>query len=140
DRNIVRIAERLGIGGDPKNPKNPLPLTSQNESYDYKDLYTLAMHHFENGVRSYRIRENPRLYALMFSYWDANELFDLIPHNNLDHKTLYICASTEPFNEEMEIDETKFITWLDYFGVKYDCEIKDDQKIFARRHVSGHAS
>ena len=27
DRNIVRVAERLGVGGNPNNPKNPLPLT-----------------------------------------------------------------------------------------------------------------
>ena len=79
----------------------------------------------------------------MFSYWDANELFDLIPTGSEDHNTLYLCASTEPFCEEMEIDETKFINWLDYFKVSYDWEFIDEekkQKIFVRRHVSGHAS
>jgi ribonuclease J len=40
----------------------------------------------------------------------------------------------------MEIDETKFVNWLDFFKVTYDSEIKDKRKIFARRHVSGHAS
>jgi ribonuclease J len=75
----------------------------------------------------------------MFSYWDANELFDLIPLDS-NHKTRYISASTEPFNEEMEIDETKMVNWLDFFNIDYDFEIKDEQKIFVRRHVSGHAS
>ena len=139
DWNIVRIAERLGIGGDPNNRNNPLPRSCAGQPYDYKEVYALATHHLDNGVRAYEIRSNPQQYVLMFSYWDANELFDLIPLNN-DHKTLYVCASTEPFNEEMEIDETKFVNWLDFFKVTYESEIKDGLKIFARRHVSGHAS
>ena len=40
----------------------------------------------------------------------------------------------------MEIDETKMVNWLDYFSVNYDFEIKNQQKTFVRRHVSGHAS
>jgi ribonuclease J len=142
DRNIVRIAERLGLGGDPDNPKNPLPPTSDREPYDYKELYDLATHHLENGVKAYQIRQNPNQYVLMFSYWDANELFDLIPLGG-NHKTLYISASTEPFNEEMEIDESKMVNWLDFFKVDYEYEKrkeKEEQKIFVRRHVSGHAS
>ena len=139
DRNIVRVAERLGIGGKPDNPKNPLPLTCDEEPYDYKELYALATHHLDNGVRAYQIRQSLKQYVLMFSYWDANELFDLIPLDKA-HKTRYICGSTEPFNEEMEIDETKMVNWLDFFGIAYDYEIKNEQKIFVRRHVSGHAS
>ena len=40
----------------------------------------------------------------------------------------------------MEIDETKMVNWLDFFKVEYDYETKKEQKIFVRRHVSGHAS
>ncbi len=139
DRNLVRVAERLGIGGKPDNPKNPLPKTCQQEPYNYKELYELATYHLDHGVRAYQIRQNPKQYVLMFSYWDANELFDLIPPNE-EHKTRYIAASTEPFNEEMDIDETKMINWLDLFNISYDYEIKQEQKTFVRRHVSGHAS
>jgi ribonuclease J len=139
DRNIVRVAERLGKGGKLDNPKNPLPTTSEHEPYDYQEIYSLAMHHLENGVRAYQIRSDPLHYVLMFSYWDANELFDLFPINNENIKTRYISASTEPFNEEMEIDETKMINWLDFFGIEYDFELKNGQKLFTRRHVSGHA-
>ena len=142
DRNIVRVAERLRVGGDPDNPKNPLPQTSKGEPYDYQELYELATHHLDNGIRAYQIRNEPEKYVLMFAYWDANELFDLIPLDK-DHNTRYISASTEPFNEEMEIDETKMVNWLDFFKISYDYERKADdekQKIFVRRHVSGHAS
>ena len=116
DRNIVRVAERLGVGGNPNNPKNPLPPTSEGEPYDYQELYSLATHHLDNGVRAYQIRQNPKQYVLMFSYWDANELFDLIPLDS-NHKTRYISASTEPFSEEMEIDEAKMVNWLDFFNI-----------------------
>jgi ribonuclease J len=139
DRNIVRVAERLGIGGDPNNPKNPLPPTSDGKPYDYQDLYSLATHHLDSGVRAYEIRQSPTEYVLMFSYWDANELFDLTELYGTN-KTRYISASTEPFSEEMEINEEKMVNWLDFFNVHYDYEIKKDQKIFVRRHVSGHAS
>ena len=139
DCNIVRVAERLRVGGNPDNPKNPLPLTCENEPYDFKEVYSLATHHLDNGVRAYQIRQRPEQYVLMFSYWDSNELFDLIPPQT-NFKIRYISASTEPFSEEMEIDETKMLQWLDYFGVDYDFEIKGKKKIFMRRHVSGHAS
>ena len=76
----------------------------------------------------------------MFSYWDTNELFDLIPLGDEDHKTKYIKASTAPFNDEMVIDEAKFMKWLDKFKVKYDSIIVKEKKLFKRRHISGHAS
>jgi ribonuclease J len=139
DRNIVRVAERLGVGGNPNNAKNPLPLNSEGEPYDYKELYELATHHLDNAVRAYQIRKNPEQYVLMFSYWDANELFNLTP-NKTKGKIRCISASTEPFSEEMEIDESKMVNWLDFFSVNYDYEVKDNQKLFVRRHVSGHAS
>jgi len=129
----------LGVGGNPDNPKNPLPPTSIGELYDYKEIYSLATHHLDNGVRAYQIRQSPKQYVLMFSYWDANELFDLIPIGG-NHRTRYVSASTEPFSEEMEIDETKMVNWLDFFGISYDFEFNGKQKIFTRRHVSGHAS
>jgi ribonuclease J len=140
DLNIVRVAERLGVGGDPNNPKNPLPTTNKEEQYDYQEIYELATHHLDNGVRAYQIRQSPNQYVLMFSYWDANELFDLTqPEKN--YKTRYISASTEPFSEEMEIDEAKMLNWLDFFEIAYDYDINDKgQKEFTRRHVSGHAS
>ena len=124
DQNIVRVAERLGVGGNPNNPKNPLPPTCEGQPYNYKELYELATHHLDNGVRAYQIRENPKQFVLMFSYWDANELFDLIPLGS-NHKTRYISASTEPFCEEMEIDESKMVHWLDFFDIAYDYEMNE---------------
>jgi ribonuclease J len=140
DRNLVRIAERLGVGGELGNPKNPLPASCKGEPYDYKEIYALAIHHLDNGVRAYQIRQHPEQYVLMFSFWDANELFDLIPSDG-NHKTRYICASTEPFSEEMDIDEGKMVQWMDFFDIDCDFEVdQDGVRSFKRRHVSGHAS
>lgn len=140
DKNILRIAEKLGKGGKPTNDKNPLPDPVDGQPYVYQELYDLAVHHLKNGVKAYEIRENPQDYVLMFSYWDSNELFDLIPLGDVDHKTKYIKASTAPFNDEMVIDEAKFINWLDSFKVQYNSEIIDGKTLFKRRHISGHAS
>ena len=140
DWNIVRIAERLGIGGKDGNVKNPLPSPMPPE---YREVYELATHHLRKGVRAYEIRANPKKYVLVFSYWDSNELFDFIPGDG-GHQTRYIKASTEPFNDEMMNDEGKFMNWLDKFGVDYEHDLVEKEnkveKIFTRRHISGHAS
>jgi ribonuclease J len=140
DRNLVRIAERLGVGGEVGNLKNPLPEDCSEEAYDYKEIYSIATHHLENGVKAYQIRKQPKQYVLMFSFWDANELFDLIPRDG-KHNTRYISASTEPFSEEMEIDEDKMVHWMDYFNIACNYEVDSKgERSFKRRHVSGHAS
>jgi ribonuclease J len=140
DKNIVRIAEKLGTGGRPTNEENTLPDPVPDQPYKYQETYDLAVHHLKNGIKAYEIQEKPQNYVLMFSYWDTNELFDLIPMGDVDHKTKYIKAATSPFNDEMVIDESKFIKWLDYFKVQYDSEIVEGKKLFKRRHISGHAS
>ncbi len=140
DRNLVRIAERLGVGGEVGNPKNPLPASCAGDVYDYKEIYSLATAHLDHGVRAYQIRQKPSQYVLMFSFWDANELFDLIPPNG-NHRTQYISASTEPFSEEMDIDERKMVQWMDFFKVECNFEVdQEGERSFKRRHVSGHAS
>lgn len=136
DRNIVRIAERMGIGGKLDNARNPLSEAVPGEPYEYEEVYELATHHITHGIKAYEIRESPERFVLAFSYWDSNELFDLIPEEG-DHSTKYIKASTEPFNDEMMIDEGKFMNWLGMFGVLY---VTEGKKTFQRRHISGHAS
>jgi ribonuclease J len=140
DRNIVRIAERLGVGGDPDNRDNPLPLPVPGQPYPYEEVYKLATHHVEHGVKAYEIRAEPEKYVLMFGYWDCNELFDLIPENK-PHNTRYIRASTEPFNDEMALDEQKFVNWLDRFNIEFEHSVNEKgEKVFQARHVSGHLS
>ena len=140
DMNMCRIAEILDVqGGDENNPKNPLKGLAE-PLCDYQEVYDLATEHLRNGLRAYEIRKEPEKYVIMFSYWDSNELFDLIPLENGENNATYICASTEPFNDEMYVDEEKFMKWLDHFNVAYEWEEKEKKRVFTRRHVSGHAS
>ncbi|NVM05144.1 MAG: hypothetical protein HWN67_22680, partial [Candidatus Helarchaeota archaeon] len=106
-------------------------------------IWKLATFHFKQGVRAYEIRETPEKYVLQLSFWDANELFDLSPENGDMSGSYFIKANTEPFNDEMLIDEQKMINWFDHFKVGYDIdpETKEsEKKVFLREHVSGHAS
>lgn len=139
DWNMCRIAEVLEVGGDKDNKNNPLRGLDE-PLCDYQEVYNLATHHLYHGIKAYEIRENPQNYVLMFTYWDSNELFDLIPADHPIPSATYISASTEPFNDEMQIDEGKFMKWLDHFDVKYESEVKKETTVFVRRHVSGHAS
>ncbi len=61
---------------------------------------------------------------LITSFYDMNELIAIKPAPG----STYILSQSEPFNEEMEIDYTKLLNWLERFGVpQYHI------------HVSGHA-
>jgi ribonuclease J len=133
DLNIARICEKMGIGGE-----SCTDLEKPTE--DEIKTWNLAVSHIENGIPSYEIRKNPEKYILMFSFWDANELFDLSSPEGKIPYSKYIRASCEPFNDEMEIDEEKLMNWLDKFGVDYDITNKDGKKFFKRAHVSGHVS
>lgn len=139
DWNMCRIAEILEVGGDIENDKSPL-LNLDEPLCDYKEVYDLATHHLEHGVKAFEIRRSPQNYVMMFDYWDANDLFDLIPEQNSEPSANYICASTEPFNDEMQIDEEKFMIWLDHFNIKYEWEEVDEKLRFVRNHISGHVS
>jgi ribonuclease J len=72
-----------------------------------------------NDVR----REQSKVIATMSSA-ATDELIDIRPT-----KGLYIQSSSEPFNEEAEIDEERMRKWLDKFGL---------EKV--RCHCSGHGS
>lgn len=133
DKNIVRIAEKLGVGGEPNKTGELTP--------EEKKAWELATHHIEKGIPAYEIRKNPDKYILMFSFWDANELLDLSTPEGKIPDSFYIRASCEPFNDEMKIDEKKLMNWLNEFEVYHETEIDEDGKIqFKRAHVSGHAS
>ena len=134
DKNIVRICEKLGIGGD-------LSKDAEDLTNEEKTAFDLATHHIDNGIPAYEIRKDYGKYILMFNFWDANELFDLSTPEGIIPNSKYIRASCEPFNDEMEIDEEKLMNWLNKFEIKYDILETDDKKIhFVRSHVSGHAS
>jgi ribonuclease J len=106
---------------------------------------------YDEGVVADDIRNAPGKYVMMLSYYDLNQLFDLAEGGKIPG-SFFVKASCEPFSDEMEMDEERYIAWLDRFGIVYDtgrtpvpdgCTNKDCEKLRARMdrsHVSGHAS
>jgi ribonuclease J len=108
--------------------------------------------HYENGITADDIKQNPGKYVMMLSYFDLNQLFDLADKNGHILDSYFIKASCAPFSDDMELDEERFIHWLETFKIKYDlddkkppegCSKPDCEKIkrrIKRAHVSGHVS
>jgi len=59
------------------------------------------------------IREMQDKVILASSSYDMNEVLDIQPGPG----GAFINSSSEPFNEEMEIDHERFINWLNHFGL-----------------------
>lgn len=80
-------------------------------------------------------------FILCFSFWDLNELPSIRPRPG----SLYVFSSSEPHDEEQEIDFRRLGHWLEHFGLKsfgLPVETGDGWVIpEAERglHASGHA-
>jgi ribonuclease J len=98
--------------------------------WDKEDPSTIRTEHFESGVRAYEIQRRPTKYLLHLDFYDFNELIDLEPPDG----SIYICAHSEPFNLEMELDEVRLRNWLAHFKIN-----PPDYKPYYI-HASGHAS
>jgi len=72
-------------------------------------------------------RAEPENYILSLNNYQITELIDLRPPEG----SLYIKSSTEPFDDEMELDWEKMKRWLHRFNLL---------KGMKTAHVSGHAS
>lgn len=108
--------------------------------------------HYDNALTALDIKKEPERYVMMLSYFDLNQIFDLADENGKIPNSWFIKAQCAPFCDEMELDEERFINWLNAFGIGFDlgetpipkgCSNKDCEKLrdrIDRAHVSGHAS
>ena len=69
------------------------------------------------------IEENQSDIILVLSLYDFEELIRIKPKSG----SCYILSSSEPVNEEMELDYNKLINWLSHYGIPH-----------YHVHVSGH--
>ncbi len=76
-----------------------------------------------NAVEAEDIGRNQDQFILGLNQWALNELIDIQPEN-----ALYVRSMSEPYNEEMALDEQRVDNWIDFFRMA---------KI--RAHCSGHA-
>ncbi len=116
------------------------------------DAMNIDCRHYDNGIVAADVKKQPEKYVMMLSYFDLNQIFDLANSDGKIHDSLFIRAQCAPFCDEMELDEERFIHWLDTFGV--DFELDDSpipegcanplcskiKKRMKRDHVSGHIS
>jgi ribonuclease J len=87
------------------------------------------------------VRAAQNEFILCFSFWDLNEL----PSINPGPGSLYVFSSSEPHDEEQEIDFRRLHNWLEYFQIKavgLPLEINGEWRIPEEErglHASGHA-
>jgi len=84
---------------------------------------TVLESYSEKIVDAHKISEEQNKIILVMSFYDLEELVKIHPNSG----SCYISSSSEPFNEEMEMDFERLISWLQHYGLpQYHV------------HVSGH--
>jgi len=66
-----------------------------------------------NVIDAHEVRRRQQEIILATSFSDLKELLDMQPESG----SSFVLSSSEPFNEEMEIEYDKFVNWLDHFGL-----------------------
>jgi len=77
-----------------------------------------------NTITSEDISKKVGKYLCAFAFWDFNELIDIKPEPG----SLYLRSLSEPYSEEMELDQDRVNNWLKHF---------DFEKF--QSHCSGHS-
>jgi len=93
-------------------PKKGTYRKFEQEYFDYPNVYDAE-----------KLRKNEKVICA-FAFWDFGSLIDM----QLEPGALYIHSSSEPYSEEMEIDEKRVSNWLKHFGLYR-----------FQSHCSGHA-
>lgn len=68
---------------------------------------------FPNVVDAQEVKRIQSRLILATGFSDLKELVDMKPEPG----STFILSTSEPFNEEMEIEYDKFVNWLDHFGL-----------------------
>jgi ribonuclease J len=68
---------------------------------------------FPNVVDAQEVKRIQSKVILATGFSDLKELVDMRPESG----STFILSTSEPFNEEMEIEYDKFVNWLDHFGL-----------------------
>jgi ribonuclease J len=97
--------------------------TGRFEKSDYDD-WEREFVDMANSVRADWVHGNQAEALVCLSFWDVNELIDIVPNPG----SIYVHSISEPHNEEDVIDEQRLNHWIDFFGLKKH-----------HFHCSGHA-
>ncbi len=81
---------------------------------------------WDNTITYRDLQEEPEEYIFRCDFFELKELIDIKPENGV-----YIKSSTEPFDDQMEINEEKVKRWLNLFNLPL---------VKGGFHASGHAN
>lgn len=85
---------------------------------------------YENRIDYRDVIQNQKEMIFYCSDFQVQELIDIRPKEN----SSYIRSSTEPFDDEMELDQKRVKRWLVHFG------LLNKEEEWNQIHVSGHGS
>ncbi|MBS7636565.1 MBL fold metallo-hydrolase [Candidatus Bathyarchaeota archaeon] len=101
--------------------KSKKPIESKKRLHNWEKQ--LLERHQSKVVDSEQVSKQQCKIILTMSFYDLEQLVEIQPKPG----SCYISSSSEPFNEEMEIDYEKLVNWLKHYGLpQYHV------------HVSGH--
>ena len=90
-----------------------------------KDYKKWERDFLDDTVNYKDLQDSPEDYIFRLDFFELKELIDIKPENGV-----YIKSSTEPFDEQMEINEEKVKNWLKLFNLP----------LLKGFHASGHAN
>lgn len=109
--------------------KDPAIWTTKIIQADYNN-WEREFLDYPNYVDYRDVKENQKKYVFYCSDFQLQNLIDVRPKE----KSSYIRSSTEPFNDEMKLDQERIKRWLIHFGL-----ISND-RAWNTIHVSGHGT
>ncbi|HEY0087920.1 MAG TPA: MBL fold metallo-hydrolase RNA specificity domain-containing protein, partial [Candidatus Lokiarchaeia archaeon] len=83
------------------------------ELIDYKK-FEKKIFNEKNYITYKEIKKEPEKYLLYLDFFMLNELIDLDQNPGT---VMYLNSTTDPFSEEMELQEDKLNAWLERFGI-----------------------
>ncbi len=84
------------------------------------------------------IRKSQENYIVCFSFFDINELLDIVPKGG----SVYIYSSSEAFGEEDIFSFERLMNWIDHFNLRIEGVERNKNGIIFKKglHASGHIS
>ncbi|MBY9012689.1 MAG: MBL fold metallo-hydrolase [Candidatus Lokiarchaeota archaeon] len=113
DKNFVVYLPRKGWG--------------KFEAADYKEAYQNDIFKIDNYITYKDVQKEPDKYLLYLDFFMLSELIDL---NQKPNSALFLNSTTDPFSEEMIIQEERLNAWLKRFNISKTKTI----------HSSGHCN
>ncbi|MFX1376151.1 MAG: hypothetical protein ACFFA0_10085 [Promethearchaeota archaeon] len=83
------------------------------ESLDYRTYEKIIFENFDY-ITYKDLQKEPERYLIYLDYYMLGQLIDL---NQDPNTVIYINSTTDPFTEEMELQEEKLNAWLERFGI-----------------------